>query len=43
MKKPFIDMMKKNPLARALRPDKLAGLESTLILYQAKKPQSKFP
>jgi len=34
-KKPYIDAMKRNPLARALRADKftLAGLESTLLLY----------
>jgi len=34
-KKHYVEMMKKNPLARALRPDKLtlAGLESTLLLY----------
>jgi L-seryl-tRNA(Ser) seleniumtransferase len=34
-KKIYIDAMKKNPLARALRPDKftLSGLENTLLLY----------
>ncbi len=33
--KTFVDAMKRNPLTRALRPDKvtLAGLESTLLLY----------
>ena len=38
-KKTYIDMMKKNPLTRALRPDKLtlAGLESTLLLYLNKE------
>jgi L-seryl-tRNA(Ser) seleniumtransferase len=41
--KGFIDVLKKNPMTRALRPDRftLAGLESTLLLYldmeQAKK------
>ncbi len=38
-KKRFIDMMKINPLSRALRIDKLtlAGLESTLLLYLDEK------
>jgi L-seryl-tRNA(Ser) seleniumtransferase len=33
--KAYIDAMRKNPMTRALRPDKftLAGLESTLLLY----------
>lgn len=34
-KKIYVDSLKKNPMTRALRPDKLtlAGLESTLLLY----------
>jgi len=44
-KKSYVDAMKKNPLTRALRPDKftLAALEATLLLYMDEKKRSSIP
>jgi len=44
-KQSYVDAMKKNPLTRALRPDKftLAALEATLLLYMDEKKRSNIP